>query len=113
MNPVMEVIEYIADPKLRYERELYYINNFPCVNISGKGFDLKKWRDANPDRIKANIKRSEQKCEVWVKFKCPNCGRLTNKKHLARHQKSTFCINKGTTALKGPSPKIPDRPIIR
>ena len=33
INPVMEVLEYIDDPKLRYERELYYINTFDCVNV--------------------------------------------------------------------------------
>ena len=28
INPKMEIIEYIDDPVLRYERELYYINDY-------------------------------------------------------------------------------------
>ena len=110
INPTMEVLEYIEDAELRYQRELYYIRNFPCVNISGKGYDKKteskKYRDANPDKMKATAKRSEEKCEIWLKFNCPNCGRETNKKHLKRHQKSSYCISQGTTALKGPSPTV-------
>ena len=91
INPKMEVIEYIEDDKLRYERELYYIRNFPCVNIIGKGFDRNEWYKTNKDKLKANRLRSEEKCKVWVKFPCEICGKLTNKKHIKRHQQSKKC----------------------
>ena len=99
INPVMEVLEYVDDPVLRYKRELYYIRNFECVNVDGKGFNHKEWRDKNPEKLKACRLKSEEKCKIWEKFKCPNCDRETNKKHLARHQKSAYCISKGNSVL--------------
>ena len=93
INPKMEVIEYIDDPKLRYEKELYYIRNFPCVNINGKGEELhREWRKNNKERIKENRLRSEAKCKIWEKFPCDICGKLTNKKHIKRHQQSQKCV---------------------
>jgi len=92
INPKMEVLEYIEDPDLRYQRELYYIRNFPCVNKMGK-FNHKEWRDKNKDKLYEYRIKSEKKCNIWEKFKCPNCDKLTNKKHMKRHMKSEYCIN--------------------
>lgn len=90
INPKTEVLEYIEDDKERYEKELYYIRNFECVNKMGKGFNDKEWRKNNRDKLKNNRIKSEQKNEVWVKFKCDICGRETNKKHYKRHCKSAY-----------------------
>jgi hypothetical protein len=103
INPKMEVIEYINDPKLRYERELYYIRNFPCVNIDGKGFDRQKWIDNNKEKRRQYHLKSVEKCKVFEKFKCDNCGRETNKKHIKRHMKTAYCISKGNSVMMGPS----------
>ena len=62
-----EVLEYIEDDKERYEKELYYIRNFECVNKMGKGFNDKEWRKNNRDKLNNNRIKSEQKNEVWVK----------------------------------------------
>ena len=95
VNPETTIIESISDDKLRYERELYYIRNFECVNKSGKGitFTPKEYYQQNKERIKEQQKKSQEKCKVWEKFPCPLCGKLTNKKHIKRHQRSNYCKN--------------------
>ena len=90
INPKTEILEYIEDDTERYERELFYIKNFECVNKKGKGFNHEEWRKNNRDKIKNNRIKSEQKNEVWVKIKCDICGRETNKKHYKRHCKSAY-----------------------
>jgi len=103
INPKMELIENVDDESKLYERELYYIKNFECVNISGKGIDMKEYYAKNKQIMKQNRIRSEIKCKYWDKFECEICGRMTNKKHYKRHCKSEFHMSKGKTPLKGPA----------
>tara|TARA_R110002167_G_scaffold308098_3_gene512848 strand:- start:20 stop:421 length:402 start_codon:yes stop_codon:yes gene_type:complete len=106
INPTMEVVEYIDDPKLRYERELYYIRNYPCINVCGKGFDIKTYHKeyGKRDYVMEKNRIKEQKRQE--RYNCPNCNRLTNDKHIKRHMKSSYCMSKGTSVLMGPSPKV-------
>ena len=103
INPKIELIESVDDESKLYERELYYIRNFECINISGKGFNRNDWYVKNKERVTEYRKKSEDKRKVWDKFECEICGRMTNKKHYARHCKSEFHISKGKTPLKGPN----------
>ena len=101
INPKVEVIEKVEDTTQLYERELHYIRNYECVNVSGKGFDRKKWNAENKEKREQYRLKSEMNCQVWVKFNCDVCGRETNKKHYARHCKSKYHLSKGTTPLMG------------
>ena len=101
INPKVEVIEQVEDPTKLYERELHYIRNYECVNVSGKGFDRNKWNTDNKELLKQYRIKSEMKTQLWVKFNCDVCGRETNKKHYKRHCESKYHISKGTTPLMG------------
>ena len=50
-------------------------------------------KEQGKDRARVLRKRTEEKCKIWEKFVCPNCDRMTNKKHLKRHQTSNYCMN--------------------
>ncbi len=92
INPKTEILEYIEDDIERYERELYYITNYECVNIKGKGrtHTNKEYYELNKERINESRLKSEEKNKVWIKFNCDICGRETNKKHYKRHCKSVY-----------------------
>ena len=47
VNPTIHLVEK-CEIKNMADRELYYINNFPCVNISGKG-------NETPEKVKNGI----------------------------------------------------------
>ena len=85
VNAKMEVLEYIEDKQLRYERELYYIRNFECVNISGKGRDP-EYREKNKEKINESIHKNRKRIYEEKLHDCTLCDItfLSNQK-LKRH----------------------------
>ena len=114
INPKIELVEKVDNLDNLYERELYYIRNYECVNISGKltieqykenqrkyaaekrknnlieireyeKMKARERREKYPEIYKENIKK------VLLPINCPNCGKQTSKNHLARHQRTHLC----------------------
>lgn len=86
------VIDHIDRNKLNN-----HIDNLRYITFTENLYNCDKYlshiKEQGKERKKILLKRTEEKCKVWDKFKCPNCDKMTNKKHIARHQKSNYCIN--------------------
>ena len=95
VNPTIEIVEKCNSIEEMYEREKYFIQNFDCVNRNGKIIDKKareqfyaqQYRLKNPEKIKQINKEQLEPVE------CDICGKLTSKKHIARHKKSQKCLH--------------------
>lgn len=71
VNPTIHLVETCEEKDL-LDRELYYINHFECINVSGKGYET-------PDRARYRKKKSGQM--RWLKrirderkFYCSLCN---------------------------------------
>ena len=98
VNPTIHLVEK-CEIKNMADRELYYINNFPCVNISGKG-------NETPDRTKYIKKKLIQ--QKWLikireskKWHCSLCNvsfptklRQTVHENGYRHKLKNECYKK-------------------
>ena len=95
VNPTIEIVEKCNSIEEMYEREKYFIQNNECVNIKCKIIDKKareqfyaqQYRLKNPEKIKQINK------EQSAPIECDICGKLTSKKHIARHKKSQKCLH--------------------
>mgnify|MGYP003661812610 CR=1 FL=1 len=75
------------------EEEGKYIRENECINITIPHRTKKEWYQDNKEKI-----LEKQKEKILEKVKC-ECGVISTKKHLSRHQKSMKCI-KIKTLLK-------------
>ena len=95
VNPKLELVELVIDLTKLYERELYYIKNFDCVNINGKGKkqltkeeeEEKRKRKKEKDIIfrKKIIESKKHYCELCeIAFQSPK--KLTRHNEGFRHK---------------------------
>ena len=90
-RPADLVIDHIDRDKLNNNvNNLRYITQ--TENLRNCDRYLDNITEQGKERKRILQKRSQIKCQVWQKFQC-ECGRMTNKKHYARHCKSTYHIN--------------------
>ncbi len=89
VTPKLELVEKVDDLSKLYERELYYINNFDCVNINGKP----KKEKTKEEIEKAKKRKNEQTKAIRKKivdekrFYCKLCDfAFQSRKKLIRHE---------------------------
>tara|TARA_R110000787_G_scaffold91871_1_gene193516 strand:+ start:341 stop:832 length:492 start_codon:yes stop_codon:yes gene_type:complete len=98
VNPTIHLVENCEEKDL-LDRELYYINHFECINISGKG-------NEKPNRERYKKKKAKQmlwlkKVKQEQKFHCSLCNvsfptekRLNTHKSGFRHTLKEKCFDK-------------------
>ena len=83
VNPTLELVEIVQDITKLYEREKYYIKNFECINIDGKG---NKPNEEQLKKRKEKQKLYNAKIKEEQKYHCSLCNlSFHSPKKLSRH----------------------------
>ncbi len=89
VTPKLELVEKVDDLSKLYERELYYIKNFECVNKNGKGgyFKTKEEIEETKKDRKEKQKQYNKKIKEEKRFYCKLCEfAFHSSKKLIRHE---------------------------
>ena len=90
INPTHKFIEIvIGDVKDLVAREMWYINNYECVNKKGKYIHLTRQEYDKQKYIETRetiFKRHKEK------ISCDHCGSIINHSNYSRHRRTKKCL---------------------